>query len=75
VDRLKDHPAPFLEVAPMQICKGKDHMQQFLHDIIHLGGEGIILRDPLSPNQPGRSVGFLKHKVLPSMCKCHTNPL
>jgi len=27
------------------------------------GGEGIILRDPESPQQGGRSKGFLKHKV------------
>jgi ATP-dependent DNA ligase len=38
-------------------------MQQFLQDIIDMGGEGIILRDPLSPYQVGRSSGFLKHKV------------
>jgi ATP-dependent DNA ligase len=38
-------------------------MNQFLQDIIDMGGEGIILRDPLSPHQPGRSSGFLKHKV------------
>jgi ATP-dependent DNA ligase len=38
-------------------------MQQFLQDIIDEGGEGIILRDPLCPYRPGRSGGFLKHKV------------
>jgi ATP-dependent DNA ligase len=38
-------------------------MEQFLQDIIDEGGEGIILRDPLAPNQSGRSPGFLKHKV------------
>jgi ATP-dependent DNA ligase len=40
-------------------------MHQFLQDIIDGGGEGIILRDPLSLHQAGRSSGFLKHKVLP----------
>ena len=28
------------------------------------GGEGVIIRDPSSPYQAGRSSGFLKHKVL-----------
>ena len=28
-----------------------------------VGGEGIILRDPAAPYQPGRSPGYLKHKV------------
>jgi len=27
------------------------------------GGEGIILRDPSTPFETGRSKGFLKHKV------------
>lgn len=53
----------FVDIAPYQICKGKDHMHQFLQDIIDGGGEGIILRDPLCSYQPGRSSGYLKHKV------------
>ncbi|MCL6579459.1 MAG: hypothetical protein K6T73_08765, partial [Candidatus Bathyarchaeota archaeon] len=61
---MKSTHIPFIEVAPKQICTGIDHMQQFLQDIIDKGGEGIILRDPLSPYQSGRSPGFLKHKVV-----------
>jgi hypothetical protein len=53
-----------MKVAPKEECKGIDHMQQFLQNIIDEQGEGIILRDPLSPNQAGRSSGYLKHKVL-----------
>jgi DNA ligase-1 len=53
----------FVEVAPKEVCKGMEHMQDFLQEIIDVGGEGIILRDPLAPYQPGRSTGFLKHKV------------
>jgi ATP-dependent DNA ligase len=45
-------------------------MHQFLQDIIDEGGEGIILRDPFSPYQSGRSVGFLKHKVNFSLFVC-----
>jgi ATP-dependent DNA ligase len=50
-------------MAPKEVCKSVDHMQQFLQDILDVGGEGIILRDPLAPYQSGRSSGFLKHKV------------
>ncbi len=32
-------------------------------DVIDKGGEGVILRDPVSLYQPGRSAGYLKHKV------------
>jgi len=38
-------------------------MQTFMQDIIDEGGEGIILRDPLSIYQAGTSTGYLKHKV------------
>lgn len=40
-----------------------NHLESFLQDIIDGGGEGIILRDPSAPYQPGRSSGYLKHKV------------
>jgi ATP-dependent DNA ligase len=55
-------------MAPKEVCENSHHMQQFLQDIIDVGGEGIILRDPLAPYQPGRSPGFLKHKVSFSFC-------
>lgn len=39
------------------------HIEKYFQDVMDKGGEGIILRDPASPLQPGRSAGFLKHKV------------
>jgi len=39
-------------------------MEKFFQDIIDVGGEGIILRNPKLPYQGGRSLGYLKHKVL-----------
>jgi len=38
-------------------------LNEFFQDIMDRGGEGIILRNPSTPYQPGRSQGFLKHKV------------
>jgi DNA ligase-1 len=70
VNALKDVKLPFLEVAPMELCRDLQHMQQFLQDIIDIGGEGIILRDPVCPYQSGRSSGFLKHKVLVCVYVC-----
>jgi len=40
-----------------------NHFERYFQDIIDKGGEGIILRDPRAPFQPGRSPGYLKHKV------------
>jgi len=54
---------PFIEVAPREICKDGTHLEKFYQDIMDRGGEGIILRDPKAAYQPGRSPGFLKHKV------------
>ena len=39
------------------------HLESVFQDIIDEGGEGIILRDPKAPYQPGRCPGYLKHKV------------
>jgi len=40
-----------------------EHLEGYFHDIIEGGGEGIILRDPNESYKPGRSAGYLKHKV------------
>ena len=53
----------FVTVAPYEVCQGTDHLEKIFQDIMDQGGEGIILRDPSSPIQAGRSKGFLKHKV------------
>jgi len=39
------------------------HLQQFLQGIIEQGGEGIILRNPSSLYEHGRSRAFLKLKT------------
>lgn len=39
------------------------HLEAEFQSILDKGGEGIILRDPNETYTPGRSPGFLKHKV------------
>ena len=65
---FKQHPCDFIEVAPKMICNGIPHLEKHFQDIIDMGGEGIILRDPSSPYEPGRSRGYLKHKVTYLYC-------
>ena len=55
-----------IEVAPKEECNDMTHMEVFFQDVVDKGGEGIILRDPRCPYEPGRSRGFLKHKVCSS---------
>jgi len=80
VDRLEkgdtaNPPHPFIEVARKEACMGIDHLEKVFQDILDAGGEGIILRDPTSPYMPGRSPGYLKHKVcIPSGILTHELP-
>lgn len=53
----------YAEVAPKVVCTDGNHLERFLQDILDIGGEGVILRDPIAPLQPGRAAGYLKHKV------------
>ena len=59
-----------MELAKKKECKDIAHLEQFFQDVIDKGGEGVILRDPLAPLQPGRSPGYLKHKVRTSTYYC-----
>ena len=63
VDRLGQQSWKHIELAPYELCKDVVHLEKFFQDVVDKGGEGIILRDPLSPYQEGRSAGYLKHKV------------
>lgn len=56
-------PCKYVDVVNKEVCVDTAHMERFFQDVIDAGGEGIILRDPLCPLQPGRSPGYLKHKV------------
>jgi len=55
---------PFTQIAPMVLCSDMSHLDNYFQNVVENGGEGIILRDPQSLLIPGRSPGFLKHKVL-----------
>ena len=53
----------YSQIAPKEECKDIQHLQQFLQEIIEQGGEGIILRNPSSLYEKGKSRSFLKLKV------------
>jgi len=63
VKYLREHPSEYVEAASMEVCRDTTHMEKYFQDLLDKGGEGLILRDPFSPLQPGRSSGYLKHKV------------
>ena len=60
---VEKNPCRYIDIAVKQECKDMQHLEKVFQDIVDKGGEGVILRDPLAPLQPGRCLGFLKHKV------------
>ena len=63
VEHMKEHECKYIGIAEKVVCQGNEHLESFFQDVIDKGGEGIILRDPQSFLQPGRSPSYLKHKV------------
>ena len=61
---MKEHPCKYIGIADKVVCRDVAHLESFFQDVIDRGGEGIILRDPKAPLQPGRTTSYLKHKVL-----------
>ena len=53
----------YITIAPKQVCAGADHLESIFQEVLDGGGKGVILRDPLSAYQPGRSAGYLKYNV------------
>ena len=54
---------PFASRSSTQVCKGLDHLRAELARIEALGGEGLMLRQPGSKYDVGRSTTLLKVKT------------
>lgn len=54
---------PHVQVLSFKPCLGMDQMYQYLHEILQLGGEGIIARQPQSFYVVGRTDTLVKIKV------------
>ena len=52
----------FATALPHYVCCGPDHLQMELDRIVELGGEGVMLRQPGSRYEAGRSATLLKVK-------------
>jgi DNA ligase-1 len=60
--RLAPGRSPFAEIHQHARCRGLDHLRQELARIEALGGEGLMLRQPGSRYEAGRSPTLLKVK-------------
>lgn len=67
IDYLKtyfiDQPAPHARVLEHEPCTGIDHLRQQLEHVENLGGEGLMLRQPESAYEVGRSTTLFKVKT------------
>ena len=59
---LDRHPSPFAAVLPHSSCRGADHLLTELDAVLQQGGEGLMLRQPGSRYETGRSTTLLKVK-------------
>lgn len=55
--------APFASAVKIRKCTGKAHMQELLDEVVGLGGEGLMLREPGSLYERTRSHSLLKVKT------------
>jgi DNA ligase-1 len=61
-DLLRTQRPEFAQVHPQEQCRGGDHLRDELARVEHLGGEGLMLRQPGSLYVAGRSTTLLKVK-------------
>ncbi len=61
-DAVKAWNAPFASLHPHELCKSIAHLREELVRVEQLGGEGLMLREPGSKYQAGRSASLLKVK-------------
>lgn len=63
----KRHPTNHLRVIPQAICRDVDHLMTQLKVVDEGGGEGLVLRNPDSAYETGRSPNALKVKHFDDM--------
>ncbi|OAM29060.1 DNA ligase [Eikenella longinqua] len=59
---LAAHPRANIALIPQTPARNIEHARQFLRQIENQGGEGVMLRNPDTPYQGGRSSNLLKLK-------------
>lgn len=62
-ERLPPNQSPFAEIHTQERCRGTDHLREELARVEALGGEGLMLRQPGSRYEMGRSPTLLKVKT------------
>lgn len=64
---LRQHPIEYLRIIPQTVCRDVNHVMQQLKAVEAAGAEGLVLRNPDSPYESGRSPNALKVKRFDDM--------
>ncbi len=64
---LDNHPVKHLQIIPQIICRDKKHLNSQLKIVEDRGGEGLVLRNPETDYETGRSPNALKVKSFDDM--------
>jgi DNA ligase 1 len=66
-DYLEVRPVERIHIIPQVLCTGKSHLNAMLAEVEAAGGEGLVLRNPATPYETGRSDNALKVKSYDDM--------
>jgi len=61
-DYLSTHANTYMRIIEQTTCNGQQHLQARLQALVALGAEGLVVRNPATPYQTGRSSAALKVK-------------
>lgn len=64
---LEHHSVAHIRIIPQALCRNADHLMTKLMTVDAAGGEGLVLRNPVSPYETGRSPNALKVKRFDDM--------
>jgi len=60
---LSKQPNTYIRIIEQKRCRGKAHLQSWLQQLLSQGAEGVVVRNPDTPYQTGRSANALKVKI------------
>jgi DNA ligase-1 len=56
------HPTSKIKIVKQRVIKEQEEIKAYLEEVMAKGGEGLVLRDPLTPYYSGRTDDALKYK-------------
>ncbi|MDD2384962.1 MAG: DNA ligase [Sulfurospirillaceae bacterium] len=59
---IKQHDLPYLHIIAQRTCKGKKDLKAFLSEVENAGGEGVVIRNPITSYIAKRDKNSLKVK-------------